>query len=633
MYIRKSTRKYKGKIYTNYLLVESIQTPKGPRQRTVCSLGSLEPGPSEDWLGLAHKLESALRGQALLPESSTEVQEWVEKAKKRKKSTAKPEGDRSVSTITVEPDEVQVEQAREAGPVHVGHQLWRQLGMNDILQSAGLSERACTLTEVMTLNRLICPSSEHAMPDWIRRTALGDILKEDFSGLQDESLYRNLDRLHPNREHIERELAEREKTMLDLDDTVYLYDLPSTYFEGQAKANPQAKRGYSRDKRPDCKQVVVGLVVDRDGFPKAHEVFDGNLQDRRSLDKILDALEKRTGKRLGAMVIVDRGMAFDENLEQIRKRGLHYMVAGLQPERNQWLDEMENDEGWENIVRIPSPRNPFQKKPRVEIKRQQKDGVVYILCRSDGRKEKDRVIREKQETKLIADLQKLDQRIAKGRLKQENKIQQAIRRLMERYPRVARYYEISHDADTKHLSWKELDGKKAIAKKIDGTYVLKTDRQDLTADEIWRTYILLTRVEDAFRDIKSPLMERPIFHHLQNRTQTHIFLCVLAYHLLAAIEHRFLQAGIHTSWWTIRQQLSTHQVVMIALPQDEHGRILKIRKATIPEPEHRQIYATLRIPADVLKPIKTWYQAECSDEKILTYRKHCIRPRKMWKLG
>jgi hypothetical protein len=285
--------------------------------------------------------------------------------------------------------------------VHVGHQLWRQLGIDSILREAGLSERACTLTQVMTLNRLICPRSEHAMPDWIRRTALGDILKDDFSKRQDEALYQNLDRLHPNREHIERQLAEREKTMFDLDDTVYLYDLTSTYFEGQAKANPQAKRGYSRDKRPDCKQVVIGLVLDRQGFPKAHEIFDGNMQDRRSLDKRLDALEKRTGKRPGATVIVDRGMAFDENLEQIRKRGLHDLVAGLQPERNQWLDELEDDQGWEHLVRTPSPQNPLQKKTKLEIKRQPKDGVVYILCRSEGREDKDRAIREAQEAQLI----------------------------------------------------------------------------------------------------------------------------------------------------------------------------------------------------------------------------------------
>ncbi len=616
MYIRKSTRTYKGKTYTNYLLVESVQTPKGPRQRTICSLGSMEPGPAEDWLELAHKLETSLHGQKLLPESSAEVQRWIEKAKKTKKSSAKPEGDRSISTITVNADEVQVEQAREAGPVHVGHQLWRQLGLNDILQRAGLSERACMLTEVMTLNRLICPRSEHAMPDWIRRTALGDILKHDFSGLQDESLYRNLDLLHPNRENIERELAEREKTMFDLDDTVYLYDLTSTYFEGQANGNPQAKRGYSRDKRPDCKQVVVGLVLDRDGFSKAHEVFDGNMQDRRSLDQMLDALEKRVGQRPGATVIVDRGMAFDENLEQIRKRGMHYLVAGLQPERNQWLDELENDDGWEQVHRTPSPRNPFQKKTRVEIKRRQNGNVVYILCRSEGREEKDRAIRQTQEAKLLADLNKLQQRVAKGQLKQESKIQQAIGRLLERYPRVVRYYQISYDATNQNLSWKELADKKAIARKLDGSYVLKTDRQDLTADEIWRTYILLTRVEDAFRDLKSPLMERPIFHQRKNRTQTHIFLCVLAYHLLTAIEHRFLQAGIHTSWWTIREQLRTHQVITLVLPEHKHGRVLQIRKATVPEPEHREIYTTLRVPAEVMEPVKTWARSDEKNPKL-----------------
>jgi transposase len=487
--------------------------------------------------------------------------------------------------------------------------------MNRILQEAGLSTRACRLTEVMTLNRLICPSSEHAMPDWIRRTALGDILQEDFSELEDEALYRNLDRLHPNREAIERALAEKEKTLFNLDDTVYLYDLTSTYFEGQAAANPQAKRGYSRDKRPDCKQVVVGLVLDRDGFPKAHEIFDGNTQDRRSLDQMLDALEKRTGKKLGATVIVDRGMAFEENLEQIRKRKLHYLVAGRQSERNPWLEELENDDGWEQVHRTPSPRNPFQKKTRVEIKRQQKGDIVYLLCRSEGREEKDRAIREKQETKLIADLNRLQQRVAKGRLKNESKIQRAIGRLLERFPRVARYYEISYDAVQKNLSWSELADKKATAKKLDGSYVLKTDRQDLTAEEIWRTYILLTRVEDAFRDIKSPLMERPIFHHLENRTQTHIFLCVLAYHLLTAIEHRFLQAGVHTSWGTLRDQLRTHQVISIVLPEDHYGRVLTIRKATIPEPEHRQIYATLGFPAEVMQPVKAWQVSARSDEK------------------
>ncbi len=465
----------------------------------------------------------------------------------------------------------------------------------------------------MTLNRLIAPRSEHAMPDWMRRTAVSDVLHTDMAALNDEALYRNLDRLHPKRETIERELAEQEKTLFTLDDTVYLYDLTSTYFEGQARRNPQAKRGYSRDQRPDCKQVIIGLVLDRDGFSKAHEVFDGNLQDRGSVGAMLDALEKRVGKTAGATVIVDRGMAYAENLEEIRHRGLHYVVAGLQPERTAWFEDFEQDEGWEDIVRVPSPRNPCQKKTRVQVKRRSKDGVVYILCRSEGREEKDRAIRAKHEAKWVADVEKLQRRVATGRLKADAKIQQAIGRLRERYPRVARYYAIAYDTEHHQVVSHALEDKKARATKLDGSYLLKTDRQDLTADDIWRTYILLTRVEHAFRTMKSPLMERPIFHHLQDRTQTHIFLCVLAYHLLTAIEHRFLQAGIHTSWWTLRQQLSTHHVATIVLPTTS-GRVLTIRKATTPEPVHRDIYATLRIPAEVMKPVKTWRIGNHSDD-------------------
>jgi len=610
MYIRKNTRKHKGKTYTNYLLVESVQTPKGPRQRTICSLGNLEPAPQEEWLALAHRLEASLQGQLSMGASQVDINEIVAKARRWKRRTHFVDPG---SVIEVDSDRVDVEEAREAGPVHVGHQIWRQLGIDDILRHARLSERARTVTEAMTLNRLIYPLSEHAMPEWIRRTALGDILKEDFSKLEDESLYRNLDRLHPNRELIERELAEQEKTLFSLDDTVYLYDLTSTYFEGQAPLNKQAKRGYSRDKRPDCKQVVVGLVLDRDGFPKAHEVFDGNVQDRSTVDKMLDALEKRTGKKADGTVIVDRGMAYAPDLEQIRKRGLHYLVAGLQSERNEWLDELEKEDDWEQVIRTPSPRNPFQKKTRVEVKRRQKGDEVNILCRSEGRQDKDRAIRETHEGKLLADLRKLQERVAKGRLKKQEKIHQAIGRIKERYPRVARYHRIEYDSERKSLSSYEETEKKAIAEKLDGSYVLKTDRKDLTADEIWRTYILLTRVEDAFRDMKSPLMERPIFHHLENRTQTHIFLCVLAYHLLAAIEHRFLQQGVHTSWWTLRQELSTHQVVTVVLPTTD-GRVLRIRKATVPEPPHREIYATLAIPMEVMKPVKTWHRVTAGEE-------------------
>jgi transposase len=611
MYIRKTKRVYKGKSYTNHLLVESVVTAKGPRQRTICSLGNLEPAPSEQWLALAHKLESALQGQQFLSPSQAPSAWPLARARKGRSQgrASATVGQPAGSLVLIDTERVATEEHREAGTVHVGHQIWRQLDMDTILGGAGLLKRARTLSEAMTLNRLIFPLSEHAMPDWMRRTAIADIVGEDFSELNEDALYRNLDKLYPKRERIERELAEREKTLFNLDDTLYLYDLTSSYFEGQAQQNPQAKRGYSRDKRPDCKQVVVGLVLDRDGFPKAHEIFDGNVQDRSTVDAMLSVLERRSGKKPGSTVIVDRGMAYAENLKQIRERGHHYIVAARQAERNEWLDDIENEQDWEEVIRVPSPRNPSQKKSPVQVKRRAKEGELYILCISEGREEKDCAIRVKQEERLIHDLQGLKTRVEKGQLKQSEKIHEAIGRLKERYPRVARYYRIAYDAEHKRVTWQQDAEKKTIAAKLDGSYVLKTDRQDLTADEIWRTYILLTRVESAFRSMKSPLMERPIFHHLKNRTQTHIFLCVLAYHLLVAIEKRFLDKGIHTSWWTIRQQLSTHQVVTVVLPT-ANGRILKIRKAGSPEPVHREIYETLRIPLEVMKPIKTWHEAK-----------------------
>ena len=609
MYIRKTAKTHQGKSYTNYLLVESVHTPKGPRQRIICSLGSLAPAPRAQWLSLAHRLASSLQGQSSLPPADPQVEALAEHARRGRKARTEPSPARAKirGAIPIDAERVTVEEAREAGPVHAGHQMWQQLGLKEILTAAGLSERACRLSEAMTLNRLIFPLSEHAMPDWMRRTALADLLGAGFSALHDDALYRNLDRLHPNRERIERELAGREKTLFNLDDTVYLYDLTSTYFEGVAASNPQAQRGYSRDQRPDAKQVLVGPVLDRDGFPKAHEVFDGNRQDRTTVGERLDRLQKRTGPKPGSTVVVDRGMAYEEDLAAIRARGYHYLVAGRQPERVAWLSEFEGEDDWEEVMRTPSPRNPDQEKSRGWIKRQQNGDEIYILCVSEGRQEKDRAIRESHEQRLKKDLERLQARIEKGQLKEAKKIYQAMGRLQERYPRVARYYRVDYNAAAKTLAWQEDGEKKAIAQKLDGGYVLKTDRQDLTADEIWRTYILLTRVEAAFRAMKSPLGERPIFHHLEHRTQTHLFLCVLAYHLLVAIEKRFLDQGVHTSWWTLRQQLSTHQVITVVLPTAD-GRLLKIRKGTTPEPIHREIYSTLKIPAEVMKPVKSWHE-------------------------
>jgi transposase len=613
MYVRKTTRRYKDKTYTNYLLVESVHTPHGPRQKVICSLGDLSPRPAEDWLRLVRKVEDALVGQInLLSDADPEVEQIVHRVRNRQAGrsaqttpTATDPTPAAADLVTVHTGRVTAAQVRTAGAVHVGFQFWKRLGFDGILKRLGFSIKAIRLTCAMTLNRLIHPDSEHAMPDWIRSTALGDILGVDFTTLVDDPLYRNLDRLHPNRAAIESDLVEQERRLFQLDPTVYLYDLTSTYFEGQAKRNPKARRGYSRDKRPDCKQVVVGLVISREGFPIAHEVFEGNTQDRQTLGSMLDLLKNRVGMPEGSTVVVDRGMAHVENLTEIRKRKYHYVVAARQPERDNWLDQFEEPEGFELVPREPSPLNPCQKKSVVRVKPVRHGNELIVLCTSEERVAKDRAIREKQEQRFLADLDRLQQRIEKGRLKREIAVGEAIGRLKERYPRVARYHTITWDATTRKLTHEPNADKKAKAELLDGGYLLRTDRTDLSATEAWLMYMTLTRAENAFRMIKSPLAERPIFHHLEHRVETHIFLCVLAYHLLVAIETTLLNQGVHTSWATVRQMLATHQVATIVLPTDG-GAVLRIRKGMTPEPKHLELYRLLNVPSEIMHPIKTW---------------------------
>jgi transposase len=622
MYIRKSIRSYKGKTYTNYVLVESVVTPNGPRQKTICSLGDLSPRPREGWLELALKIEDALVGQDnLVGSDDSEVAEIVGRVRARRTKEARAQAEPSASLprtrggalIKVDPSRVTTEQHREAGPVHVGYQFWQRLGLDHILRDCGLSAVVCRLACVMTLNRLIAPASEHAMPAWIRRTALADILGVSFDALEEDPLYQVLDKLYPHRTAIEAALIERERSLFNLDQTIYLYDLTSTYFEGLCARNPKAKRGHSRDKRADCKQLVVGLVVNREGFPLAHEIFAGNTRDHRTLGTMIDRLGERVELKQGATVVVDRGMAFDDNLADIKARKLHYIVASRQPERNRWLAEFEDTDGFVPVLREPSPLNPAQKKTTIEVKVcADTDAETYVLCRSEQRIAKDRAIRAKHEALLLADIEKLSQRVANRQLVKPEKINQAIGRLRERYPRVARYHPLSYDEKTAALVSTLDADKHRTAEKLDGCYLLKTDRKDLTSDEIWRIYTLLTRAEDAFRDMKSPLVIRPIFHQKEHRSDAHIFFSLLAYHLLTAIEKTLLDQGIHTSWASVRDTLKTHQVCTVVLPTDDSS-CLRIRKAATPESDVQQIYRNLAISPQVITPKHTWTQSAHSD--------------------
>jgi transposase len=357
--------------------------------------------------------------------------------------------------------------------------------------------------------------------------------------------------------------------------------------------------------------VLVGLAVNRDGFPLAHEVMAGNRHDSTTLEEMLAALDQRVGLREGQTVVVDRGMSGEENLEKIRARGLHYLVAAPYSERQDWVEEFQDAAEFDEVRRELSPRNPFQQKSTIQVKRRQAGGETHVLCVSSERKEKDRAIRQAHEKRLVADLAKLEKRVAKGKGKgtKPEEVQQSIGRLRERYSRVARYYRMEYNAEAKSFHYSLDEAKRVQAEKLDGSYLLKTDREDLSADEAWRIYILLTRAEAAFRTLKSPLGERPVFHQREGRVEAHIFLCVLAYHLLISIEKTLVNQGVHTSWATVRETLKTHQVNTIVLPTDS-GLVLRIRKGTTPEPAHRELYAKLGIEPEVIRPRKNWTRDE-----------------------
>ena len=268
MFIKANKNKVRGKEYTNYLLVESFSTDKGPRHKVVCSLGNLKPAPAEHWRQLAKKMEQALAGQLSLNLESDHgvVAELTEKVRARNVATVQPSSleQSHSSSEQIDVDRVTVEEAREAGPVHVGHQMWLKLGMDEILSNLGFDERECALTEMLTLNRLTAPGSEQGTSEWVAQTVLPDILGQDNCKLGWRTLYTQLDKLHGLRTAIEEALTARERNLFNLDDSIFLYDLTSTYFEGQCLRNDQPRRGYSRDHRPDCKQVVVGLVLNKD---------------------------------------------------------------------------------------------------------------------------------------------------------------------------------------------------------------------------------------------------------------------------------------------------------------------------------------------------------------------------------
>jgi len=596
MFIREDIRKVKRKIYKYHRLVENRLTEKGSRQRTILSFGTLNL-PKERWNELVELIEDCLYGQEHLIPPDEKIFAIAERASRKIRRNKRLKGikDEDVLNVaTIKIKEVKASEAKELGTVYVGYEMLKRLNMDKIFLDCGLSLKHRDIAIASILCRLIHPVSEHLSIRWIKRSALADLMNRDFEGINEDMLYRVSDKLYRNKEEIEECLRKEEKRLFDLSEDIVLYDLTSTYFEGLMKRSIKAKRGYSRDKRKDCKQVIVGLILDEEGFVKSHEVYEGNRQDVKGIVGLIERLKRRTKKEKEPTVIVDRGIGTEDNLKKLRGMGLKYIVATRQRELKECdidCDEIE----FESI----ETKSGF----KVSLGIKEIDGELYILCKSEMRKKKEEGIWLRFKEDIEEALERLNRRIVCGRLKDEVKIYQTIGRIRERYRNVSRYYciELKGSKEEGYRLYYELDKEKEEKREVlEGRYILRTNRDDLTKEEIWRLYTMLTKVESGFKNLKTDLRVRPIYHHKDNRIEGHVLISVLAYHLLHSIEHILKNQGDRRTPKTLREILISHQMVTLTMP-DIDGRVHHLRLPTETDAEQQEIYKRLGIKN---KPIK-----------------------------
>jgi transposase len=566
--------------YEYWTLVESVRTPAGPRQRIVATLGKA-PGLTDEarvgWEHIAEVLDGRAH-QCDLLRDDPDPPAWAR----------------------VDTSRVRVERLRKFGEVYLGLALWRRLKLDTFFDDAmerGREEIAWgTMACILSLARFCAPSSELQIAEfWYATTALDDLLGVAPEKVNDDRLYRALDALLPHKDalfaHFQTVYGELFGTTFD----VLLYDITSTYFEGQAASNAQAKRGYSRDKRPDCVQVCIALVVTPEGLPLAYEVFDGNRTDVTTVDEIVETMRKKYGHERRTWVM-DRGMVSEDNLDMLREEKAHYIVATPKSALKAFEQRLL-DKDWEAIV------------PGVEVKLcQAPDGghETFVLCRSQGRIDKDHAIRQKQLERLETALEKLKSRIdAEERaLRDRSAAERRVGRLLERYPRAARMVDvtIAEDDDPEHKSGKRLSMRivkngehRKWAEQADGCYLLRTNLKGWDAAALWKTYIGLTQVEDAFRVSKHDLGLRPIFHQKTERTQAHILVCFLALVMWRTLQHWMQTAGLGAAPRKLLEEMAEIRSLDVILPTDA-GTDLRLRPVSRPETHLAILLQKLDLP-------------------------------------
>jgi transposase len=582
MFLRRFERRKAGKTHTYWALVESHRTAQGSRQRVVAYLGELKPSEQNGWAKLARRLPLDDRPQPSLFDPP-------------------PPGDDVDDEVLVQLRGVRLENLRDFGDVWLAWGLWRLLELDTLLDQhlpVGREEvRWGTVAAILTIARFCAPKSElHIENAWYRRTALADLIGVPAAQVHTDRLYAGLDRLLPLKVTIENHLRRRLQHLFDFEYDLLLYDITSTYFEGDAAANPQAQRGYSRDSRPDRPQVCIGLVVTRDGLPLGYEVFAGNRQDSTTVPEIVAAMEKRfgTSRRIWVM---DRGMVSEANLRFLRERGGQYIVGTPKAMMRQFERDLAGPD-WQTV----------QAGVEVKLAPGPDGGEMFILTRSADRRLKEQAMNERFVTRLEEGLRKLQKAAASGRLRDEAQANRRLGRLLEKNWRASRAFQvrierlaepegkahlrIAYERDPNWSEWSSL---------AQGCYVLRTNVIDMAAPEVWKHYMQLVEAEWAFRIAKSELKLRPIWHQREDRVQAHILVCFLAYVLWKTLAQWMRPSGLGDAPRTLVEEFAkirSGDIVLPARTPDGETRDVRLRCVTQPDAAQRTLLSRLglRLP-------------------------------------
>jgi transposase len=586
MFLRPHQRNKDGKDHTYWSLVETVRTVDGPRQRTLCYLGELNGSAQARWLKSIEVFnEDGEAEQLKLFPSHIEV----------------PDDDPQVARVLV--NRVRLERTREFGACFLGWELWKRLGLDGFFEQAMEGEAAevpwSRVAAVLAINRLCAPGSELAVEQrWYPSTALDDLLEIEEGKINDTRLYRCLDRILPHKTKLEQHLKQRYGELFGAEFDVLLYDLTSTYVEGAAEKNPLMGRGYSRDHRPDCEQMVIALIVNREGFPFSYETFNGNRADVSTMESILRMVERKYGKARRIWVM-DRGIVSEENLASIRRRGGQYLVGTPRRQMKRFEAELLQDD-WTQV------------RPDVEVKQVAIPGgeETYILCRTAARKEKEKAIRKRFSGRMEAALEALEKNIARGRLKDRYKMERRLGRIQARHPQVNDLFEVALRGTPAgvRLVWEMKEERKAWRDLREGAYMLRTNLQADSAEQMWSMYMQLTEAEASFRALKSELSIRPLFHQKEPRVKAHVLVAFLGYALWVTLKHLLqhrpaivpqpsasgADQAPPLSPMKALALLSTLQSADIVLPTTD-GREIRLRRITEPTAEQKSLLHQLHL--------------------------------------